>query len=121
MRKNRKGNIAIESIFSFMIFVSILSATIDYGMYFHAQSSLVQTTHLATQAISMDPEGFLSARLNSEISFEEATGKQADFTIEIDQNYVTVLGRAPYEPLIGLFAAPSEHMHISKSRIIWEF
>lgn len=108
---NRRGSIAVESIFSLIIIFMLLSASIDYGVYYHRQATLVKACSTAAEHLSLYPdEGETVARVAMDSYFAN-TGQLATFQINLSGEYVTVDAESEYTPMFGFTPAPDTHKH----------
>jgi Flp pilus assembly protein TadG len=108
---NRRGSIAVESIFSLIIIFMLLSASIDYGVYYHRQATLVKSCSTAAEHLSLYPnEHEVVARVATDSYFAN-TGQYAEFKIDISGGYVTVDAESEYTPMFGFTPAPDTHKH----------
>lgn len=110
-RAKRKGSIAVESAFSFFIVFAILSATIDYGIFFHRQSTLTKVCATMVDQISLNPEDQASAIRYAEDSFYANTGHGLSVTVTIIGEHVHVVASSNYVPAFGFVPIPAKNMH----------
>jgi len=111
---NRRGSIAVESIFSLIIIFMLLSASIDYGVYYHRQATLVKSCSTAAEHLSLYPnEQEVVARVATDSYFAN-TGQYAEFKIDISGGYVSVDSSSEYSPLFGFIPTPRAHSHKAK-------
>jgi hypothetical protein len=111
---------AIESTFVLMLTLIILSAAIDYGMYYHRQIAMIQSTHLIVRQVSSGYMGINEAIIEGQDSYLRSSGQIATFNVAIDDTHVSVTGTARYEPFVGLLPVPEAHQHFSNIRLIGE-
>ena len=110
-RSKRKGSIAVESAFSFFIVFAILSATIDYGIFFHRQSTLAKVCATMVDQISLDPEKQVSAIRYAEDSFYANTGQGLSISVSTSGDHIYAVARSSYIPAFGFAPVPAENMH----------
>lgn len=118
--KSRRGNMAIESTFVLMLTLTILSAAIDYGVYYHRQIAMIQSTHLIARQVSSGYMKTSEAIIEGQDSYLRSSGQVATFNVVMDDTHVSVAGIARYEPLVGLLPVPEAHQHFSNIRLIGE-
>lgn len=112
MRKsNRRGSIAVESVFSFIIIFLILSAAIDYGIYFHRQTALIKSSATAAQHMSIYPEDKERAIAIAKDSFYMSTSQEAFFQADLSDGHVVISANSDFYPIFGMLPVPESHEH----------
>lgn len=110
-KMNRRGSIAVESIFSLIIIFMLLSASIDYGVYYHRQATLVKACSTAAEHLSLYPDESQTVARVAMDSYFANTGQLATFQINLSGEYVTVDAESEYTPMFGFTPAPDTHKH----------
>ena len=108
---NRRGSIAVESIFSLIIIFMLLSASIDYGVYYHRQATLVKACSTAAEHLSLYPDESEAVARVAMDSYFANTGQIATFQINLSGEYVTVDAESEYIPMFGFTPSPDTHKH----------
>lgn len=120
-RFSRRGSMAVEFALFLVVLMPILSATIDYGFYFHRQACMIQATAAATRYISLHPDDESGAIQLGKDSFENATGSTSNFRIqftgEMPHIYATVTGDSVHQNLVGFVPIPGSNIHTASIRV----
>lgn len=118
---NRRGNMAIEFVLMLNVIILIISATIDYGVYYHRQMNLVEASHSAARFASLNPGDLSGAQALAVNSYFESTGQVAEINVSLTgfepDVHVEVSSNASFNAVVGIIPVPAVHTHNSYIRV----